>query len=92
MINQRSQDQADGVSENKIPLSSEAFSDDDDEAGSVYEGDLQDAGTQVRATEDASLQDDTYAFDEDNTSNEDIHDVSDFGDGESELFDSQDET
>lgn len=45
---------------------------------------------QVRATEDASLQDDSYSFDEDNTSNEDIHDVSDFG-GEGDLFDSQED-
>lgn len=45
---------------------------------------------QVRATEDASLQDDSYSFDEDNTSNEDIHDVSDFGD-EGDLFDSQED-
>lgn len=45
---------------------------------------------QVRATEDASLQDDSYSFDEDNTSNEDIHDVSDFG-GEGDLLDSQED-
>jgi hypothetical protein len=45
---------------------------------------------QVRATEDASLQDDSYSFDEDNTSNEDIHDVSDFG-SEGDLFDSQED-
>lgn len=50
-----------------------------------------DADSQVRATEDASLQDDSYAFDESNTDNEDIHDVSDFGEDGSELFDSQED-
>ncbi len=33
------------------------------------------ADTQVRETEDASLQDDTYSFDEDNTDNEEFHDT-----------------
>lgn len=36
------------------------------------------AEEQVRENEDASLQDDSYTFDSDNTGNEDIHDVSDF--------------
>lgn len=36
-----------------------------------------DADTQVRQTEDASLQDDSYSFDESNTDNEEYHDVDD---------------
>lgn len=36
-----------------------------------------DADSQVRETEDASLQDDTYSFDEDNTDNEEFHDLDD---------------
>lgn len=31
--------------------------------------------TQVRENEDASLQDDSYSFDEDNTDNEEFHDA-----------------
>lgn len=100
MENQTDQNQTSEVSKkpmnqdaiNAEELSSQASSDDSEQAGSVYgleEG--SDAETQVRATEDASLQDDTYAFDEDNTSNEDIHDVSDFGDVDSGLFDSQED-
>lgn len=92
-------DQADGKFDqnlkgniSKEPLSSQAVSDDDEQAGSVYSDNLMsNADTQVRATEDASLQDDTYAFDEDNTSNEDIHDIADFGDVDSDLFDSQED-
>ena len=41
---------------------------------------LADAESQVRATEDASLQDDTYSFDEANTDNEEFHDVDDYED------------
>lgn len=36
------------------------------------------AESQVKENEDASLQDDSYTLDSDNTGNEDIHDVSDF--------------
>jgi hypothetical protein len=62
------------------------FTEDDEQSGSVYSANLEsNAEEQVRATEDASLQDDTYAFDEDNTDNEDIHDVDDFGDVDSLL-------
>jgi hypothetical protein len=35
---------------------------------------------QVRATEDASLQDESYSFDEANTDNEEFHDVDDYED------------
>ena len=36
-----------------------------------------DPDKQVRATEDASLQDESYSFDEQNTDNEEYHDASD---------------
>lgn len=45
----------------------------------------QKAESQVRENEDASLQDDSYSYDSDNTGNDDIHDVSDF-DNENEEF------
>lgn len=95
MPNQNNQtshkDQADGkfdknVLKNKEPLS-KGISDDDEKSGSVYSRNLMsDADTQVRENEDASLQDDTYAFDEDNTDNEEFHDLDDIGD-ESDLTD-----
>lgn len=52
---------------------------DDDSAGSVdYSENLMNkAEQQVRENEDASLQDDSYSFDEDNTDNEEYHDASD---------------
>lgn len=77
----------------KASESTKGFSEDNDAAAGAVQADglTSDADTQVRATEDASLQDDSYAFDEDNTNNEDIHDVSDFGDMDSGLFDSQED-
>lgn len=45
------------------------------------------ADTQVRETEDASLQDDTYSFDEDNTDNEEFHDMDDLGEEAGDLTD-----
>lgn len=54
-------------------------SDDDENAGATYSENLMNrAEAQVRENEDASLQDDTYAFDEDNTDNEEYHDAEDF--------------
>lgn len=55
-------------------------SDDMEQSGAVYRKNLMKnrAEAQVRESEDASLQDDTYTFDSDNTGNEDIHDVTDF--------------
>ncbi len=44
------------------------------------------AEQQVRENEDASLQDDSYTYDSDNTGNEDIHDVSDFESDPEENF------
>lgn len=64
-------------------------SDDTDTGGETYSKNLQGnkAEQQVRENEDASLQDDTYAFDSDNTGNEDIHDISDFEGGPEEDYD-----
>lgn len=84
-------DQADGKFDDSVfkrqPVSN-ASTDDDENAGAVYSNNLMsNADTQVRETEDASLQDDTYAFDEDNTDNEEFHDIDDLGDGASDLTD-----
>lgn len=84
-------DQADGKFDknvvNREPLT-RANHDDDDQSGSVYSNNLMsDADTEVRENENASLQDDTYAFDEDNTDNEEFHDVYDTGDEASDLTD-----
>ncbi len=63
-----------GVTEDEV-------STDDEEGGSTYSKNLMStAEGQVRETEDASLQDDTYAFDEDNTDNEEYHDAGDVED------------
>lgn len=64
-------------------------SDDDEHAGSVKPSPLMNkAEAQVRENEDASLQDDTYTFDYDNTENEegiDDFDVEDAGGGLSDF-------
>ncbi len=85
MANQNNQentnfnDQADGKFDNVVNnklMAKGVTSDDDESAGEVNLRGT-DASSQVRATEDASLQDDTYAFDESNTDNEDFHDLDD---------------
>lgn len=43
----------------------------------LAKGVAKDPEQQVRETEDASLQDDSYSFDEANTDNEEYHDASD---------------
>jgi hypothetical protein len=49
-----------------------------DEGGETFKTDLMTpAELEVRENEDASLQDNSYAFDEDNTGDEDFHDVDD---------------
>ncbi len=49
-----------------------------DEGGETFKTDLMTpAEYEVRENEDASLQDNSYAFDEDNTGDEDFHDVDD---------------
>jgi hypothetical protein len=44
---------------------------------------------EVRENEEASLQDDSYAFDEDNTDNEEYHDVDDSSVTERDIDDDQ---
>ena len=63
-------------------LAAGVTSDDDDEvSGSTdYSKNLMNrAEQQVRENEDASLQDDSYSFDEDNTDTEEYHDADDAG-------------
>lgn len=49
-----------------------------DEDGSQFSANLMgDAEEEVRENEDASLQDDSYSFDEENTDNEEYHDADD---------------
>lgn len=45
------------------------------------------ADAEVRENEDASLQDDSYSFDEDNTDNEEFHDMDDLGEEAGDLTD-----
>lgn len=74
-------DQADGKFNKAIQngqsekLAKGVTSDDADE-----ENLMADADAQVRETEDASLQDDTYSFDEDNTGDDEYHDAGDVED------------
>lgn len=72
-------DQADGKFNKAIEkekLSHGVTSDDDENAGSTFSKNLMsDADAEVRANEDASLQDDSYSFDEANTDNEEYHDA-----------------
>jgi hypothetical protein len=83
-------DQADGTG-NREKLAPGVTSDDGENAGQTYSKNLMGrAESQVRENEDASLQDDTYAFDEDNTDNEDFHDVDDDYAGDAD-FDATDD-
>ena len=76
-------DQADSKFNQAIEKASQKLApgvsaDDDENAGGTYSKNLMNrADAEVRENEDASLQDDTYAFDEDNTDNEEYHDASD---------------
>lgn len=56
--------------------SDEEVSADDDKSKKL----MSSADAQVRETEDASLQDDAYSFDEDNTDNDEYHDAGDVED------------
>lgn len=47
----------------------------DDEKSEFRKNLMSDADAEVRANEDASLQDDSYSFDEANTDNEEYHDA-----------------
>lgn len=77
-------DQADGNFNKAIEKAGQKLApgvtaDDEESAGSVdYSKNLMNrADAQVRENEDASLQDDSYAFDEANTDNEEYHDAGD---------------
>ena len=60
------------------PKVSPEFIQDDETPGRFHTKNLfNKAEAQVRENEDASLQDDSYSFDEDNTANEEFHDVDD---------------
>lgn len=65
-------DQADSNLEKKIKR----------EADKLSAGVLSDAESEVKENEEASLQDDSYSFDEDNTGNEDYHDAGGENSGE----------
>lgn len=68
----------------------ELSSDDSDRQAGVYSENLMDpAERQVRENEDASLQDDSYSFDESNTQNDEYHDAERV---DEEGFDSQEYT
>lgn len=70
---------------NQQKLSKGVSSEDDEYAGETYSKNLMNkAQTQVRENEDASLQDNTYSFDENNTDNEEYHDADE---GDLEDFD-----
>lgn len=81
--------QPDGIgAEEEQSLSEDVSSDDDENAGSLEAKGMSRAEAQVRENEDASLQDDTYTFDSDNTYSDegiDDFDVSDAGGGMSEF-------
>jgi hypothetical protein len=62
-------------------------SDDSENNGSIKANLKTKADTQVRQNEDASLQDDSYSFDEDNTDNEEFHDMYDVEDDSTDLAD-----
>lgn len=67
-----------GESTGEGSLDSSLSTDDSGNAGTTYSKNLMSkADKQVKENEDASLQDDTYAFDSDNTGNEDYHDAFD---------------
>ncbi len=68
--------QGSGINQNQDKLSKGVTSDDDENAGSTYSKNLMgNAEGEVRENEDASLQDDSYSFDEANTDNEEYHDA-----------------
>lgn len=80
-------DQADGKLEKKLQ---------DLQSGKVKEteklspGVMSDAENEVLENEEASLQDDSYSFDEDNTGNEEYHDAGGDNSGELDFDNDQD--
>lgn len=87
---ENSRSQPDGMSDSERQKTDNHLSTDDDEhAGAVRPNQLMNrAEAQVRENEDASLQDDTYTFDSDNTDSDegiDDFDVEDVGGGLSDF-------
>jgi hypothetical protein len=65
-----------GGTTEKDKLSKGVSTDDDENAGGVYSENLMSkSDKEVRENENASLQDDSYSFDEANTDNEEYHDA-----------------
>lgn len=62
-----------------------------DQADGKFDKNVKSAEQQVRQTEDASLQDDTYSFDEANTDNEEFHDIDDDSSELTDIFESDDD-
>lgn len=62
-----------------------------DQADGKFDKNVKSPEEQVRQTEDASLQDDTYSFDEDNTDNEEYHDVDDDSSELTDIFEGDDD-
>lgn len=80
-------DQADGKLNKSVKKSNDETNETENAGETYSENLMSDADAQVRETEDASLQDDSYAFDESNTDNEEYHDAAggdefDIGDDE----------
>ena len=89
-LSSESSTQPDGMSDAELQKTDNHLTTDDDEhAGAVRPSPLMNrAENQVRENEDASLQDDTYTFDSDNTDSEegiDDFDVEDAGGGLSDF-------
>jgi hypothetical protein len=64
------------IQNNQDLLAKGVTTDDDENGGEVYSENLMSKSEQeVRENEDASLQDDSYSFDEANTDNEEYHDA-----------------
>lgn len=73
-------DQADGNLEKKLETETEKLS----------PGVMSDAESEVLENEEASLQDDSYSFDEDNTGSEEYHDAGGENSGELDFDNDQD--
>lgn len=83
-------DQADGKFDRSIKKQVEGSTDKDsgNDDGRVFKNkQMNQADEDVRENEDASLQDKSYSFGEDNTDDEEYHDIDDVEDEETDLID-----
>ncbi len=80
-------DQADGNLEKKLQ---NAQPNKGKETEKLSSGVMSDAESEVLENEEASLQDDSYSFDEDNTGSEDYHDAGGENSGELDFDNDQD--